>query len=56
MTDEDLKTVAYYAHTSYTTHGRNDMSIDQYFQVRDYVKINKNATRLMEKLREQNKS
>ena len=56
MTHQDLKTVAYYANTSYTTHGKGDMSVDQYFQIRDYMKVNKNAARYMERLRAQNKS
>ena len=55
MNHQDLKTVAYYANTSYTTHGKADMTIDQYFAIRDYMKVNKNAAKFMERLRQQNK-
>jgi len=55
MNHQDLKTVVYYASSAYSTHGKRNMSVDQYFKVRDYTKVNKNAVKFVERVRQQAK-
>ena len=47
-----MKTVAYYRMSAYSTAKKNDMSIDQFFKVRELVSGNKKLKEMMKRLKE----
>ena len=52
MTHDDMKVVAYYRFSAYSTSRKKDMSVDQFFGVRDLGKKNKKLNDMIKKLKE----
>ena len=54
MKYEDLKVVAHASMGAYSTSKKDEVSIDNWFKSKEYMRENKNASKFMKNLRDKN--